>query len=265
MLKDRLIFTLLLQNGKYMLSRNFTLQEVGDLSWIKENYDVNSILYSIDELIVLNVARDDKNVDNFTKYLSELVFNCFMPVAAGGGVRNEEDAYKILNAGADKIVVNSMLVENKQLVKSLVKLFGSQCIVASIDYKDTGDEKKVFINNGSVNSNLSISEAVQNAIDLEVGEIFLNSINLDGTGQGLDLDIIKDISQKSPVPVIASGGVGRIDQFTEGIKKGHVKAVSTADLFNFMCDSLSLARKDMIENCNMAEWDMPLFISNNLK
>lgn len=255
MLKDRLVFSLLMKNGEYMLGRNFRLQKVGNLQWIKDNYDVDSILYSIDELIVLNVDREEKNIKLFSEHLAKLTKHCFMPVAAGGGIYSIQDAYTVLNAGADKIIVNTILVENKQLVKDLVKIFGSQCIVASIDFKKEANTKKTYIKNGTEDSGLSLDKAIDNATDLGVGEIYLNSIDREGTGQGLDLEVVKEVAKKSKVPVIAAGGIERTDQFYEGIKKGEVKAVAASDLFYFMGDSLSKARNNMRANgCNMAKW-----------
>ncbi len=255
MLKDRLIFSLLMQNGEYVLGRNFKLQKVGDLQWIIDNYDVDSILYSIDELIVVNVDREEKNIKIFSEHLAELTKYCFMPVAAGGGVSSIQDAYDILNAGADKIIINTILITNKKLVKDLVKIFGSQCVVASIDFKKEQSTIKTYIKNGTFDSELSLFEALDNAIGLGVGEVYLNSIGREGTGQGLDIETVREVSRRSKVPIIAAGGIERTDQFHEGIKKGEVQAVAASDLLYFMGDSLSKARDNMSANgCNMAKW-----------
>jgi cyclase len=129
-LKPRLLFTLLIQHGTYMLSRNFRLQNVGDLNWLKDYYDFDAIAFSIDELVVLNVDRGEKDVKDFARHLSELVTNCFVPLAAGGGIRSLADAFTLMNAGADKLVVNTALVRQPELVSELVTTFGSQCVVA---------------------------------------------------------------------------------------------------------------------------------------
>ena len=242
-------------NGQYMLGRNFKLQKVGDLDWIQDNYEVDSILHSIDELVVLNVDRDGKNIDTFITHLTVLCKQCFMPVSAGGGVVSISNARKILKAGADKIIVNSILATDKALVKELVKVFGSQCIVASIDYKKEEGLLKTYIKDGSVSSDMTLDEAVENALKLGVGELYLNSIDREGTGQGLDINVLQSISKKSKVPVIAAGGVERTDQFQEGIKDADVQAVAASDLLYFMGDSLIEARESMTESgCNMAKW-----------
>ena len=255
MVKKRLIFTLLIQNGTYMLSRNFSLQSVGNLNWIKENYNFNAIAFSIDELVVLNVDRTEKDVNAFSEHLKELNKNCFMPIASGGGIRKIEDAYTLLSAGADKIVINTPLVTQPELVASLVKIFGSQCVVASIDYKKIGDKTEVFISNGSRPAGLTLEKATRLAEGLGCGEIYLTSMDRDGTGEGLDLELVKRIATNSKVPLIASGGVGKYGHFAEGILQGRAEAVSTANLFNFIEDGLSDARLTVQDRgIRMATW-----------
>src|SRR2546425_11322931 len=119
MVKNRLLFTLLMHNGTYMLSRNFRLQAVGDLDWIKECYDFDAIAYSIDELVVLNVTRGDKNVESFAEHVSELVKNCMVPIACGGGIRSMEGAFRFLGSGAGQLGVNTALVKQPGLFRDL--------------------------------------------------------------------------------------------------------------------------------------------------
>jgi len=261
MLKSRLIFALLMKNGSYQLSRNFNLQDVGDLTWIKKYYNFDAIAFSIDELIVVNVERGEKNVKLFCENLLKLNENCFMPIAAGGGIRSMDDAYKILNSGADKLVVNTPLFTQPKLIESLVKTFGSQCIIASIDYKKHDDGKiDVFIENGSKKINYSLEEVVKIAHNLGCGEIYLTSMEQDGTGYGYDIEVLKHVIDISNIPVIASGGAGKYEHFVDGIKKASASAVSTANLFNFMADGLIDIRKTMIkEGLDMASWDLVFY------
>ncbi len=257
MVKNRLIFTLLMQNGTYMLSRNFRLQSVGNLDWIKEYYDFNAIAYSIDELIVLNVERGEKTVNGFAGNVAELVAGCFIPIACGGGIRSLDDAFTLLDAGADKLVVNTPLVKQPDLVREMVKNFGSQCVVASIDYRRVGDRTMVYIADGTEETGWTVEDAVANAERLEAGEIYLTSMERDGTGQGYDLEMLTQITASSSLPVIASGGVGRYDHLTTGIEKAGVKAVSTANLFNFMAEGLTEARDYMKDReIDLAVWQM---------
>jgi len=239
-----------------MLSRNFRLQAVGDLNWLKEYYDFDAIAFSIDELVVLNVERGEKDAAGFARHLSELVQNCFVPLAAGGGIRSIDDAFMLLNAGADKLVVNTPLVKQPDLVRELVKTFGGQCVVASIDYKRRGETTEVFISDGGETTRVTVEEALKNAEDLGAGEIYLTCMDLDGTGQGYDLQTIRRAAEVARVPLIASGGVGKFGQLADGIECGGVPAVSTAHLFNFMADGLIEARSQMKgRGIDMAEWD----------
>ena len=267
MLKSRLIFTLLMRNGSYQLSRNFDLQDVGDLSWIKKHYNFDAIAFSIDELIVVNVERKEKNVDLFCKNLSLLNENCFMPIAAGGGIRSLDHAYKILDSGAEELIVNTPLFTKPELVETLVETFGSQCIIGSIDFKKYDDGKiDVFIENGSKKTDMSLEDTVKNAIDLGCGETYLTSMEQDGTGYGYDLDVLKEIVKISKIPVIASGGAGKYQHFADGIQIAEASAVSTANLFNFIANGLTFVRNTMIKRgLEMASWDFGFYNSFNKK
>ncbi len=256
MIKKRLIFTLLLDGNDFMLSRNFRLQKVGNLSWIKKHYDFNAIAFAIDELIVLNVSREKKDLDSFCLILKELTKSCFMPVAAGGGIRSLKDAEKILNSGADKLVINTPLYRFPEIVKELVKYYGSQCVVASIDYRDVKGEKIVFINDGNENTNLTLEKAIEVAEDLGVGELFLNSIEKDGTGMGYDIETLYKINQRAKTPIIASGGAGKFEHFLDVFKRTDVSGASTANLFYFVADGLIETRNYLKKNgLELAEWD----------
>lgn len=256
MLKKRLIFTLLIQNGVFQLSRNFSLQAVGDLSWLYQYYKFESIAYWINELVLLNVDRGPKRVDNFAPHVIELSKKCFMPIAAGGGILSIDDAYRILDAGADKLVVNTALFVQPELIQQLVRTFGSQCIVASIDYKTTGDRTEVYIGNGMKPTGLTVVDAVSKAEQLGAGEIYVTSMDRDGTGQGYDLSALSKIVDVCHVPVIASGGVGDFDHFVSGINTKNITGVSTANIFNFIGNGLTEARNFIQGKAiELAQWD----------
>jgi len=248
MVKPRLIFTLLIESGSFMLSRNFSLQRVGDLGWLKECYDFDSIALSIDELIVLDVTRSCKDIDTLTRCVSELAKECFMPIAAGGGVNSMEIAYRILGAGADKLVVNTALERNPDFVRELVRVFGGQSIVASIDYREVNGVNQVFIDNGAQATGKSLVGFAAYAASLGVGEIYVTSMQRDGTGQGYDIGTLKSLSRSVSVPVIASGGVGKPQHLLDGLREAGVQAVSTANLFNFIANGLAHARQALIQN-----------------
>jgi len=263
MLKNRLIFTLLYQNQNFMLSRNFKLQKVGDINWIKESFDYDAIAHSIDELIILNVETNKNNLESFCNSLKEITKQYFMPISAGGGIKSIADAYKIIDCGVDKLVINSILFSNPDLVKELIKIFGSQCIVASIDYKIIDHQTIVLFNNATSVSNFDLYSACKYVEELGVGEIYLTSINHDGTGEGFDWENISKIVNNISIPLIASGGAGRFDHFIKAYQECKVSGASTADLFNFMGDGLSECRKEIIANgIPMAKWDLDFFKNN---
>jgi len=255
MLRKRIIFTLIYDSGFFNQSRNFRLQKVGNIKWLEKNYKFNEIAFSLDELIVLNASKENKNMLEFANNLTKLVHNVFIPVAAGGGIRTLEDAKLLFDSGADKIVLNTVLFTNTNLVKDLVKLYGSQSIIASIDYKKINDKNRVFVKNGTDELDIDLSEYINKVISLEIGEIYLNSINRDGTGFGYDLDIMEGISKNINIPVIIAGGAGNEEHLAQGLKIETVSAVATANLFNFIGDGLTKAKKILIQsNFNVTQW-----------
>ncbi|MCZ2484744.1 imidazole glycerol phosphate synthase cyclase subunit [Aquirufa antheringensis] len=256
MLKKRLIFTLLIQGKKIVLSRNFTLQTVGNIEWVIENFNIDSLFNCIDELVIINTNRSECDFEEFCEQIANFSRNCFMPISAGGGIVSEQHANQILNSGADKIIINTILFNNPQLVIQLVKKYGSQCIVASIDYKLVNNIRMVFTNNGTINTGLDLLQAVNKIKSLGVGELYITSIDRDGTGLGYDIEGLKSIFNVSNVPIIASGGIGKIEQFSEAILSCNVDGVSTANLFNFVGDALSDARNHLFEmGIEIAEWE----------
>jgi cyclase len=255
MLRKRIIFTLIYENGKFNQSRNFRLQKVGDINWLEKNYGFKDIAFSLDELIVLNASKKEKNLEDFAQVLQRLVDDVFIPIAAGGGIRSLEDAKLLFNSGADKLVLNSTLYNEPDLVKEIVKQYGSQSVVASIDYKMIDGAKVVIINDGTKTIDMSLEEYIQYIQNLGVGEVYLNSIDKDGTGFGYDFDTIDSISSDMKIPLIIAGGAGNESHLLVGLKRKTVDAVATANLFNFIGNGLPNARKKIIEeNLNIAQW-----------
>ena len=257
MLRKRIIFALIYSDGFFMQSRNFRLQKVGDLKWLEKNYKFQNISFSLDELVVLNASRINKSIIDFAKTIENLVNDVFIPIAAGGGIRSMEDAELLFNSGADKIVLNTVLYENPKLVELLIKRYGSQSIVASIDYKRNNENFDVYTNDGSTKIDLDLEQYLHYLEKLEVGEIYLNSIEKDGTGFGYDFDTIEKFESKIKIPLIIAGGAGNESHFMDGLKYKNVSAVATANLFNFIGDGLPKARKQLIESGeNLANWNV---------
>ncbi len=240
-----------------MLSRNFRLQRVGDINWLTRHYNFKNISHSIDELIVLDVTRKNRNIVIFAEMLKKLVNHVFVPIGAGGGIHSVESAALLLQSGADKLVINSILHTDSTVINELSKTFGNQCIVTSIDFKrPNGGECVIYYNKGQEAADISLKEAVRKAVDSGSGEIMINSIEKDGTGNGYDLRAVDSIECSVEVPLIISGGAGNVRHLIEGLQTKGVDAVATANLFNFVGNGLPLARSEMISNrLDLAKWD----------
>jgi cyclase len=255
MLRDRLIFSLIYNAGAFMQSRNFRLQRVGDINWLERNYKFQKISFSLDELIVVDATKDNKDIKKFSEAVKRLVNDVFIPVAAGGGIRQLADAELLFNNGADKVILNSALYETPELAKSIIEKYGAQSLVASVDYKLVDDVPVVYINDGSVPIAMSLDKYLIFLEELGVGEILLNSIQQDGTGFGYDLSTIQQYGQSISVPLLIMGGAGNERHLLDGLKQDGVSAVVTANLFNFIGNGLPNARKYMLENhANLARW-----------
>jgi len=239
-----------------MLSRNFRLQKVGTIDWLQKNYDFSHIAFYIDELIVLDVSRDERNIEGFTDALKILAKGCFAPIAAGGGIRTLSNARQLLRSGADKVVVNSALFDDPPFVSSLAQEFGQQCVVGAIDIKqDAHGTYHVYTNNGTYQRNESVTKLLEQFPEKSVGELYLNSINQDGTGQGYDMSLLDLIPHQLNLPTILAGGAGHSQHFINGLLDERVDAVATAHLFNFVGDGLEKARESVrLHDVDLANW-----------
>ncbi len=254
--RKRLIFTLLHDSGNFMLSRNFRLQRVGNATWLEKNYNFAEIAFAIDELIVLDVSRGDRDFAAFCSCLERVTRGCFAPIAAGGGIRNAQQAKDLLRAGADKIVVNSALHQDEALIHRLAQDFGRQCVVASADLKrDPNGDFRFWIENGSKAVEGSAKDGLARLERLPIGELYLNSIDHDGTGRGYDLALLDLVPPDLPVPVILAGGAGNHLHLAEGLGLPKVDAVATAHLLNFVGNGLDNARRRLGEmKIDLATW-----------
>lgn len=256
MLKKRLVFTLLVHQGVFQLSRNFSLQAVGTLDWLRKHYEFTAISRSVDELVLLNVTRGDKQMQIFCDRVAQLSASAFMPIAAGGGIRSADDAYRLLDAGADKLVLNSALFLAPKLVEDLARTFGSQCVVASLDYRGSGTKAEVYSEEGKTRVGMDLGTAIRHAQNVGAGELYITSIDRDGTGQGYDLDTLEPASGLCRLPIIASGGVGNFEHLLQGLTLTNVTGASTANIFHFMSDGLTQARSFIeAHGVTLAKWD----------
>lgn len=266
MLKKRLIFILFYCDGYFMQSRNFSLQRVGDINWIKTNYNFSHISFYIDELIIIDVSRQNSQSEDFYITLEKISSESFVPISAGGGIRDIEQARKCLRSGADKIILNYCLYENLNIVHNLASEFGEQCIVASIDVKKNlkMNSYDVFRSFGQYQVSNDFVETLNKVLLLPVGELFINSIDKDGTGQGLDFELLDTINCDLPKPLIFAGGIGNTNHFIEGFNSSKIDAIATGNLFNFIGNSLKNSREALIKtDILLPNWNYEAF--NNLK
>ena len=251
----RIIFTLLHADGAYMLSRNFRLQRVGDIDWVLMNYRIREVSLGIDELMILDVSRDAADRDRFRSEVRTLVEECFVPVTVGGRIASLDEAARLFDVGADKVLLNTAFHVDPGLCADVAGRYGSQALVAGIDVRGqpmmAGHPRAL----GSVEPD-GLERHAGRAVDIGAGEILLQSIDRDGTGNGLDLDLA-DRTGSLRAPLILMGGVGHARHIAEGLKHPAVDAVATANLFNFVGDSLVRTRNECRENgIDLATWSV---------
>ncbi len=226
----RVIPCLDVANGRVVKGVNFVdLIDAGDPVEAARAYDAAGA----DELCFLDITASHEGRDTILDVVARTAEVCFMPLTVGGGVRSAEDARAQLLAGADKVAVNSAAVTRPELVADIAGRFGSQCVVASVDARRSGDHWEVFTHGGRRATGIdAVAHAVRLA-ELGAGEILVTSMDRDGTRDGYDLDLTRTIADSVSVPVIASGGVGHLDHLVAGVRDGHASAVLAASIFHF--------------------------------
>jgi len=230
-LAKRIIPCLDVTAGRVVKGVNFVeLRDAGDPVEIARRYDEQGA----DEITFLDITATSDGRDLILHIIEAVASQVFIPLTVGGGVRTVEDVRRLLNAGADKISVNSAAVSNPQLVFDAAQKFGSQCIVVAIDAKKSGDDKwEVFTHGGRKPTGLDVIEWARKMEKLGVGEILLTSMDRDGTKSGFDLALTRAVSDAVNVPVVASGGVGGLQDLADGIKIGKADAVLAASIFHY--------------------------------
>ena len=230
MLKNRIIPCLDVKNGRVVKGINFVdLKDAGDPVEQAKIYSDGGA----DEICFLDITASNENRDTIYEVVERTSKKCFVPLTVGGGIRSIEDINKLLNSGADKISINTAAVNNPKLVDQSSKKFGSQCIVIAIDAKKKDDKWKVFTHGGRNETDIDVIEYAKQMEDSGAGELLVTSMDRDGTQIGYDIDLMKNISSKVNIPLIASGGVGNLDHLVEGIKLGKANAVLAASIFHY--------------------------------
>ena len=255
MIKKRIIFTFYYCEGYFVQSRNFSLQKVGDIEWIKRNFDLEKISNFIDEVAIINLSKKDFYKD-FLKSLRELSKFFLIPIIAGGKVNNFVVVEKYFLSGCDKILLNNNLHKKPQLAKKISTFYGAQSIVASIDLKKDDGKYYVYLNNGKDKLNTNPKDYIKNILKMDIGEILLRSIDKDGSGTGLDYDLINLIPKNHNKNLILTGGCGNTKHIEEGLLNKNINAVCTGNLFNFINEELKNTRESLLEKkIDLPEWE----------
>ena len=231
MLTVRIIPCLDVKDGRVVKGVNFLdLIDAGDPVEQAKIYDKEGA----DELTFLDITASSENRDTILDVVSRTAEQCFMPLTVGGGVRSEKDIRNLLLAGADKVSINTAAVQRPLFVQEAANKFGSQCIVVAIDAKRVdGGDFQVFTHGGRRATGINAVAWAKQMVDYGAGEILLTSMDRDGTKKGFDIPLTKLIASSISVPLVASGGVGSIDHFSEGVIEGGASAVLAASVFHF--------------------------------
>ena len=247
MLKTRIIPCLDVKDGRVVKGVNFVdLVDAGDPVEAAAAYDAAGA----DELCFLDITASNEDRDVIFDVVERTAERCFMPLTVGGGVRTLDDIRKLLEAGADKVSINTAAVNNRQFVKEASEKFGAQCIVVAIDAKRVSAEGEpprweIFTHGGRNRTGIDAVAFAKDVTELGAGEILLTSMDRDGTKAGFDLELTRAVSDAVSIPVIASGGVGNLDDLVNGVKEGHASAVLAASIFHFGTYTIGEAKEHM--------------------
>jgi cyclase len=241
MLKVRVIPCLDVHDGRVVKGVNFVdLVDAGDPVEAARAYDAAGA----DELCFLDISASHENRDTLIDVVRRTAEQCFMPLTVGGGVRRETDVRNLLLAGADKVSFNTAAVNDPEIISQAAEKFGSQCIVVAIDAKQTQAEKwEIFTHGGRQPTGIDAVSFAEEMAVRGAGEILLTSMDRDGTKSGFDLALTRAVSDRVRVPVIASGGVGSLDDLVAGVQDGHASAVLAASIFHFGTHTIAEAKK----------------------
>jgi cyclase len=231
MLKKRIIPCLDVKDGRVVKGINFIeLKDAGDPVEQAKIYSESGA----DEICFLDITASSENRETLTDIVKKTAKECFVPLTVGGGVRTIENIRELLLAGADKVSINTEAVKNIEFVKEAAKKFGSQCIVVAIDAKKVSEDRwEIFTHGGRNKTGIDAVNFAKKVEDNGAGEVLLTSMDKDGTKSGYDVNLLKKITKTLNIPLIASGGAGRLDHFYDGIVKGGASAVLAASIFHY--------------------------------
>jgi len=243
MVLKRVIPCLDVDNGRVVKGTNFVdIRDAGDPVELAERYDAEGA----DELVFLDITASHESRDTIVELARRTADNVFIPFTIGGGIRSVEDAQAVLDAGADKVSVNSAALDRPELISELAEVFGSQCVVIAIDAKRSDDGWDVYTHGGRTRAEgREAVEWAREATELGAGEVLLTSMDRDGTTDGYDLELTRAVAEAVSVPVIASGGAGDLDHLVEAVEAGHADAVLCASIFHYGRHTVAEAKQTM--------------------
>ncbi len=230
MLKVRIIPVLLLKNGRMVKGKKFTdFKDTGDPIFASRIYNAQFV----DELIFLDIDATNESRETNVEVISEVSKECFMPLTIGGGISSIQQIRKLLNAGADKVVINTAALNNPSFITEAADVFGSQCIVVGIDVKFEDNGYVIYSNSGKVRREEDLVNYIKTVESLGAGEIFINSIDNDGMMEGYDQQLIELVMSSTSLPVIACGGAGNFMHLVNTFKSTGVSALAMASIYHF--------------------------------
>jgi cyclase len=236
MLSKRIIACLDVRDGHVVKGVNFEgLRDAGDPATLAKRYNSDGI----DEIVILDVTATLEARQARANTIAAVARQIFLPLTVGGGIRSEDDAAAAIEAGADKVSLNTSALENPALITTLAKRYGSQAVIVAIDAKRANDNFAVFARSGQSAANRDAVEWAKQATSMGAGEILLTSIDRDGTKAGFDCELTAAVSDAVNIPVIASGGAGSFEHFAEVFTAGHADAALAASIFHFNEQSVS--------------------------
>jgi cyclase len=249
--KKRLIPVLLLKNGWLVQSKDFNYyKNLGNpITAVKRlsEWAADELIYiDITKDVFYDINRDDlkySNFNSFNKIIKEVAKSTFMPLTVGGKIRSLKDIEHRIKNGADKVIINTIATENIKFINTAAKEFGKQCIVVSVDYKKINNKYLVYSHLKSSCINLEVEYFCKKIQELGAGEIFINSVDRDGSGLGYDISFLKKISKEIYIPIICCGGAGKWEHFEEVAKKTNVDGIAAANIFHYKDQSVYLAKE----------------------
>ena len=244
-LAKRIIPCLDVDNGRVVKGVRFVdIKDAGDPVEVARRYDKQGA----DEITFLDITASSDDRESMYHVVEEVASQVFIPLTVGGGIRTIDDIQRMLNAGADKLSINTAAIHNPEFVKQAANQFGSQCIVVAIDAKRVSEEPlkwEIFTHGGRNRTGIDAIEWAKKMDNYGAGEILLTSMDRDGTRDGFDLELTRAISDAVNIPVIASGGVGNLEHLAEGVTKGNADAVLAASIFHFGEHTVAEAKAHM--------------------